>query len=77
MKKLDYPRGVSIHWTPSQANYVAGALTALLLLDKERGPILDNEAGKLALIETVEAIDFQLAQLRWPQPVRRKMEFPV
>ena len=66
---------VAVDWTPTQANYVAGALTALLLLDRSHGILEGDDAGKLALVETVEAIDFQLAYLRWPK--RNTTPFPV
>lgn len=66
MKKPDFSRMIWAEMTPTEANYIAGALMALLLLDRDYG-ILDDEAGKRAVADHVDRIDRQLERICWPK----------
>lgn len=74
-RKPDFSRMIWIEMTPTEANTVAGGLMALLLLDRDKGPILDSDRERLALAQAVERIDRQLAELQWPR--RNKAPMPV
>lgn len=61
-----FSRMIWTEMTPTEANYIAGALMALLLLDRDYG-ILDDEAGKRAVADHVDRIDRQLERICWPK----------